>query len=150
MSDIINNECTGCLVARGEVGASIFETEHFILNQDAEVPLKGFLIVTSKKHVNSLIDFNENEVEELSSLLYKARKALSNLNICNEVTIVQEERSKHFHIWLFPYYDWMQEKFGKGIKYLRDINEYVIENATEEDKSETLDTIEKLKEYFNK
>ncbi len=95
-------------------------------------------------------DFNENEVEELSSLLYKARKALSDLNICNEVTIVQEERSKHFHIWLFPYYDWMQEKFGKGIKYLRDINEYVIENATEEDKSETLDTIEKLKEYFNK
>ena len=150
MSDIINNDCTGCLVARGEVGASIFETEHFILNQDAEVPLKGFLIVTSKKHVNSLIDFNENEVEELSSLLYKARKALSDLNICNEFTIVQEERSKHFHIWLFPYYDWMQEKFGKGIKYLRDINEYVIENVTEEDKSETLDTIEKLKEYFNK
>lgn len=98
--------------------------------------------------MNSFINFNEDEREELNKLLFKARKSLNDLNICQEVTIVQEERSKHFHIWLFPYFDLMKEKFGKGIKYLRDINEYVVQNATEKDKQEALDTIEQLKVYF--
>lgn len=148
MSDIINNKCTGCSVSKGEIGTIIYETNTFVLNQDPEVPLKGFLVITSKKHVNSFIDYNENEREELLELLFKARKALKDLNICKEVTIVQEERSQHFHIWLFPYFDWMQEKFGKGVKYLRDINEYVVKNATDKQKRDVLDSIEKLKKYF--
>ena len=148
MSDIINNKCTGCMVANGEVGKIIYETENFVLNQDPEIPLKGFLIISSKKHVNSLIDFSEKENEELSKLLFKARKALKDFNICSEVTIVQEDRSSHFHIWLFPYYDWMKEKFGKGVTYLREICSYVKENSTEDDVKEVLEVIEELKKYF--
>lgn len=141
--------CTGCEIANEESNFIIYKTENFILTQDPEVPIKGFLIVQAKKHVNSMLDFNEKEQIELIKLTNKARLALKELNICQEVTIVQEERSKHFHIWLFPNYDWMQEKFGKGIKYLRDINEYVIENVTEEEKKEVLEVVEKLKKYFN-
>lgn len=148
MNHIIDDKCTGCRVANGKIGTIIHETKNFVLLQDTEVPIKGFLIIQSKKHLNSFINFNEDEREELNKLLFKARKSLNDLNICQEVTIVQEERSKHFHIWLFPYFDWMKEKFGKGIKYLRDINEYVVQNATEKDKQEALDTIEQLKVYF--
>lgn len=153
MSDIINKKCTGCAIVNREIistGGIIHETDNFLLFQDPEVLLKGFLIVQSKKHVNSIIDFTEDEQIELIKLTNKARLALKELNICQEVTIVQEERSKHFHIWLFPNYDWMQEKFGKGIKYLRDINEYVIQNATEESKKEVFEVNQKLKEYFKK
>lgn len=152
MSDEINNKCTGCSVVNGELvplGGIIYKTENFVLAQDAEVPLKGFLIIQSKKHTNTIIDFNKKEQNELIELIYKTRIALKELNICKEVTIVQEERSKHFHIWLFPYYDWMKERFGKGIKYLRDINDYVIKNVTEKDKEEVLKTIKKLKKYLN-
>lgn len=150
MSDEINKKCTGCSVVNGEINREGFvhETRNFVLAQDAEVPLKGFLIIQSKKHINSIINFNQDERNELIELIYKTRIALEELNICREVTIVQEERSKHFHIWLFPYYDWMKEKFGKGIKYLRDINDYVIENATEQDKEEVAEAIKKLKKYF--
>lgn len=150
MSDIINNKCTGCSIAKGEIGSIIYETMNFVINQDPEVPLKGFLVISSKKHVNSLLNLNKEEREELNRLLFEARKALDDLKICKEVSIVQEERSQHFHIWLYPYYDWMNEKFGKGIKYLRDINEYVIKNATEKDKKEVFETIEQLKKYFEK
>ena len=146
---MVEKECIGCKIAKEESDFIIYKTENFVLLQDPEVPLKGFLIVQAKKHVNSLIDFNEEEQIELIKLTNRARLALKELNICQEVTIVQEERSKHFHIWLFPNYDWMQEKFGKGIKYLRDINEYVIQNAKEEDKKEVLDVVQKLKKYFN-
>ena len=142
-------ECTGCKIANENSNFIIYKTENFILLQDPEVPLKGFFIVQAKKHVNSIIDFEEEQQIELIKLTNRARLVLKELNICQEVTIVQEERSKHFHIWLFPNYDWMQEKFGKGIEYLRDINEYIIENATEKDKKEVLKVLESLKKYFN-
>ncbi len=151
MSDEINKKCTGCSVVKGEIipiGGIIYETKNFVLAQDAEVPISGFLIIQSKKHTNSIINFNKEERNELIELIYKTRIALEELNICKEVTIVQEERSKHFHIWLFPYYDWMKEKFGKGIKYLRDINDYVMKNATEQDKKMVEETIKKLKSHF--
>ena len=151
MSDIINDKCTGCSVINKElvpIGGWIYESKNFVLAQDAEVMIEGFLIIQAKRHVNSLLDFSEEENLELSNLLYQTRKALKELNICEEVTIVQEERSKHFHIWLFPCYDWMKENFGKGIKYLRDINQYVMENETEEDRQKVLKTCERLKEYF--
>ena len=51
---------------------------------------------------------------------------------------------------MFPYYDWMSEKFGKGIEYLRNINKYVTENATVEERKEVEETVEKLKRYFKK
>lgn len=148
----MDKNCIGCSIVNGElelIGGNIYETEHFILGQDSDVPLKGFLIIQTKEHVNSMLDFSEKEQIELIKLIHKTRVALEELNICKEVTIVQEERSKHFHIWLFPNYEWMQEKFGKGIKYLRDINEYVIQNATDEDKEEVLKINEELKKYFN-
>ena len=148
----MGSQCTGCGIVKGDIkliGGKIYETENFILGQDSDVPLKGFLIIQTKEHINSILDLNEKAQIELIRLTHKARLALKELNICQEVTIVQEERSKHFHIWLFPNYDWMQEKFGKGIKYLRDINEYVIQNATEEDKKEVFEVVQKLKKYFN-
>ena len=67
-----------------------------------------------------------------------------------EVTLVQEERSKHMHIWIFPNYTWMNEKFGKGITYLRDISEYAQKNVNEEVIKEVLNVIEKVREYFQK
>ena len=73
---------------------------------------------------------------------------MKELNITNEVTLVQEERSKHLHIWIFPNYDWMTEKFGKGIKYLRDISEYAQKNANERKIKEVLEVIERVKNYF--
>lgn len=145
------NNCMGCNIRDGKMipfGGIIYETENFSVAQDAEVLLDGFLIIQSKRHVRSIEEFTEEENIELAKLLYKVRKAIKELNICDQIILVQEETSKHFHIWLFPEYDWIKEKFGKGIKYLRDINEYIIQNVTEKDKEKVLDTINKLKRYF--
>ena len=151
MSETINKKCIGCNIVNKEIipnGGIIYETENFLLFQDPEVPIKGFLIVQAKRHVKSMIDFTEEEQIELVKLINKAREALKKLDICNEVTIVQEERSKHFHVWLFPNYKWMEEKFGKGVKYLRDISEYAIENVTQKDIEEVLKIVENLKDII--
>lgn len=148
---ISNKKCIGCSIGNGEFvpfGGIIYETENFSVAQDAEVLLDGFLIIQSKKHIRSIDELTREESIELSNVIYDVRKAIKDLEICDEIIFVQEETSKHFHIWLFPEYPWIKEKFGKGIKHLRDINEYIIENVTENDKEKVLNTINRLKEYF--
>ena len=145
------SDCIGCNIRDGKMipfGGIIYETENFSLAQDAEVLLDGFLIIQSKRHVRSIEEFSEEENIELAKLLYKTRKAIKDLNICEQVILVQEETSRHFHIWIFPEYDWIKKQFGKGIKYLRDINDYIIANVTDDDKEKVLETINKLKDYF--
>ena len=146
-----NYDCMGCSISKKEItipGGIIFEGKYTILGADPEVPIPGFLIVNVKRHVNSFSELHKEERYEVMDVLSLAEKALRELNVTNEVTIVQEERSKHLHIWIFPNYDWMTEKFGKGVKYLRDISEYVQNNSTDENISEVLNEIENVKKYF--
>ena len=146
-----NYDCMGCSISKKEItipGGIIFEGKYTILGADPEVPIPGFLIVNVKRHVNSFSELHKEERYEVMDVLSLAEKALRELNVTNEVTIVQEERSKHMHIWIFPNYDWMTEKFGKGVKYLRDISEYVQNNSTDENISEVLNVIENVKKYF--
>ena len=145
-------DCMGCAISRGDIvipGGIIFEGNCAMLGADPEIPIPGFLIVNVKRHVNSISELNKEERHEVIDVIAQAEKALKELNITKEVTIVQEERSKHLHVWISPNYEWMTEKFGKGIKYLRDISEYARQNATEDTIKETLSVVEKVKDYFS-
>ncbi len=145
-------DCMGCAISRGNIaipGGIIYEGNCAMLGADPEIPIPGFLIVNVKRHVNSISELNEEERHEVIDVIAIAEKALKELNITKEVTIVQEERSKHLHVWIFPNYDWMTEKFGKGIKYLRDISEYARQNVTEDTIQETLSVVGKIRDYFS-
>lgn len=121
-------DCIGCALQNGEiecVGEKIAETENFDVQQDYEIPIPGFMILASKKHLKGIEDFSEGERKEFIEFLYKIRKAMTDVLKVEYVYIIQEEDSidhgSHFHVWLFPRYDWMKEK---GIKHVRDIMEY--------------------------
>lgn len=114
MRDILNQEinvtCFGCAIAAGAAtppGGIICATEHFVLHQDPLIPIAGFLIVASKAHLRSIIDFDTEARREMVDLVYQGVAALKKLDVTQEVTIIQEERSSHFHVWLFPWHDWM-------------------------------------------
>lgn len=153
--DFLGNEwkydCMGCAISKGKIkipGGVIYEGKYTILGADPEIPIPGFLIVNIKRHVNSFSELNKEERNEIGDVITYAEKALKELNIVKEVTLVQEERSKHLHIWIFPNYTWMTERFGKGITYLRDISKYAQRNASEEDIKEVLNVVGKIKQYF--
>ena len=146
-----NYDCMGCAISRGDVkipGGIIYDGKFSILGADPEIPIPGFLIITFKRHINSFSQLNKDERNEIGNIIVYTEKALKELNITNEVTLIQEERSKHFHIWIFPNYDWMTEKFGKGITYLRDISEYSKNNVTQDNIKEILDVVQKIRKYF--
>lgn len=146
-------ECMGCAIANGGVqvpGGILYEGEHILLVTDAIIPIPGFLIAQAKRHVNSFAELRPEEKKELDVVLVQAERALKELGVTSEVTLVQEERSKHFHVWVFPTYDWMEQKFGKGVKYLGDIIEYAKSNAGEAEKEEVVLVAEKVKNYLHK
>jgi diadenosine tetraphosphate (Ap4A) HIT family hydrolase len=139
MKDFMDNEwkskCIACEIGKGNIippGGIIKETENFFIQQDLEIPLKGFLIIASKKHLKSITQLTLDEVTELTNLLYKSRLALSEISDINEVVIIQEERSNHFHVWLFPKYDWMNELFENSLTDIRKIMQYIKLNMKNE------------------
>ena len=73
----IKSECVGCAIVRGEVelpGGIIYDGESIILAADPEI----------------------------GNTIAIAERAIKDLKIAETVTLVQEECSKHFHIWIFP------------------------------------------------
>jgi len=104
--------CIGCSIISGEIstiGGIVFETDNFFVVHDFENPIPGFLILSSKKHVKGLYDFNEEEALELIKLSKRVRDAMKEVLFIDQVTIIQEEESDHFHIWFLPIYEWMKK-----------------------------------------
>lgn len=155
MIDILGKEweydCMGCAIAKHEIippGGFIYESDNFIISQDPEIPIKGFIIISTKVHINSFTQLNGSMKLELMDLLSDVIKNLKELGVTEEVTIVQEERSKHFHIWVFPHHEWMDNRFERGVSSLREISKYAKENITEKDIEEILEIVAKLREKF--
>ena len=105
--DILGNEistnCIGCSIVKGEIelpGGILYDGKSIILAADPEIPIPGFLIITSKRHIQSFSELSEDERTEIGNTIAWAEKAIKELNISETVTLVQEDRSKHFHIWI--------------------------------------------------
>ena len=114
--------CIGCGIAKKVVNPPfglIYETNNFVVHQDPLIPLRGFTIIASKNHISSINDMNKLEYEEFSSLLHQTRKSLQTLGNILNVTIIQEERSPHFHVWMFPWYKEMIKNKTQSIQNIR-------------------------------
>lgn len=155
MLDFLGNKyyylCAGCDIANKKIippGGIIYEDDSFILATDPDIPLEGFLVITAKKHIKSITELTDKQQNDLMSIVKKTIKILKKLNIAQEVTLLQEERSSHFHLWIFPNQEWMEKQFGKGASYIRDICEYMKESATDEYIEKILESIKRIKEYF--
>lgn len=146
-------DCMGCSFSNGEIkpiNDFIYESDNFFVVQDIEIPLNGFLVISTKKHINSYIELTKEEQYELADILEIGIRSIKELNISDKITLVQEEKSKHFHVWLFPNSEKEIKKFGAGVSYVRSICQDLKENATKEEKEEIINTIEKIREYYKK
>ena len=135
MNNEWRSECIACEIGKGNIippSGIIKETENFFIQQDLETPLKGFLVIVSKKHLKSIAQLSLDELTDLTNLIYKSRLALNEIKDIKEVVIIQEERSNHFHVWLFPRYDWMNDLFQNSLTDIRKIMQYAKLNMNNE------------------
>lgn len=57
-------ECLSCALTSGRIeadGGVILETDYFHAHQDVAYPIKGLIIVASKRHIKSFDEFTEAE-----------------------------------------------------------------------------------------
>lgn len=146
--------CLGCAIQKGEVkslGGSILSSKYFDAHQDYEIPIPGFIIVASKRHLQSIDEFTENEQRDFIKFLCRLRSAQRQILGIEVIYMIQEEdTSHHFHVWMFPRFDWMEERFGRKIQSVRPIMEYARENMKTEPNIQEVETAtQKLKQFFS-
>ncbi|MEK6761016.1 MAG: HIT family hydrolase [Nanoarchaeota archaeon] len=146
-------KCIACAIQKNEVKLPverIGETENFVVEQDFEWPIEGFLIIASKRHIHSILEFNKDEEKEFFQVLKRSRKIMKKVLGIEKVTIVQEEDSQtsHFHVWLFPWHDWMKKR-GTKLQNIKEIMKYSKENFSDKKHLESLRLVgKKLKLEF--
>lgn len=148
-------DCLGCEIANGTIdifGGLLYQGKHFTVAQDFELPIDGFIIIFSKRHVEKFIDLSYDEQIELTTLINKTLKILEENNIAEEYNIILEEKAGyHFHVWLMPRHKWMIEKFGKVLKNIKAIQDYAILNMkTQKNFDKIKNTCELVKKELNK
>lgn len=125
--------CIGCACTEAgkDVPGYIIETELFHAHQDQEVPIPGFVILSTKRHIESISDFTDAEASEFIALARRIRQAQREVLDIENVYLIQEEDTvDHFHLWMLPRYGWMkdEEKFGRKVGSARNVLKYAREN----------------------
>lgn len=130
----------------------IIVTKYFDAHQDWEIPIPGFFIIAGIRRFRSVADMTEEETENFIFLLQKIRKGMREALHIETVYIFQNEDTEHgFHLWIFPRYDWMREKFGIKVESIRPIMEYAKEHMTaESDFKQVRENVRRMREYLLK
>lgn len=144
--------CVACAREKGEFSlGNIVKSKHFDAHQDYAVPIPGFVIVSSRRHIQSIDEFTDSEQKDFIKFLFQLRQSMRKaLKIKNIYLFQAEDTShRHFHVWLLPRYNWMN-KFGKSIESIRPIINYAKNNFTaKKDVFEIEKAIQKLKELLS-
>lgn len=108
-----------------------YEDNDFIINQDWELPIPGFFILASKQHKRALCDFTDAERNKMFDLINRTIKILKQNNICSQYNVIFEEKPKlehHFHVWIMPRHQWMQDLVGDIVDHIGQIFDYAKAN----------------------
>ncbi|MEH7299679.1 HIT family protein [Neobacillus drentensis] len=147
-------ECLSCALTSGMIepdGGVVVETEHFHAHQDVAYPIKGLIILASKRHIKCFDELTEEEKLDYINLLTKIRKAQREvLGIEYVYYFYNEDTTHHFHTWMVPRYEWMYE-FGRSVESVRPVLLHARNNMNDEENVKSvMEAIELLTVELNK
>lgn len=147
-------ECLSCALTTGVIepdGGVVIESEHFHAHQDVAYPIKGLIIVASKRHLKCFDELTEEEKIDYINILTKIRKAQREvLGIDYVYYFYNEDTTHHFHTWMVPRYEWMY-KFGRSVESVRPVLLHARnEMNDEENVKEVIEAIKQLTRELNK
>ena len=145
-----NIDCMGCAISDGSMlvpGGFILKAQYFCVHQDPLIPLPGFLVIASLRHIRSIAGMDELEYEEFSKLVRTTQHTIKEVSRVEYLTIVQEESSIHFHLWFFPWKKDIIEQYGQpSLTKIRGImSDYRDRQVSEKEWGELENSIEKIK-----
>lgn len=102
-------------------GGVIVETQYFHAHQDVAYPIKGLIILASKRHIKCFDELTEEEKIDYINILSRIRNAQRKvLGIEYVYYFYNEDTTHHFHTWMVPRYEWMY-KFGRSVESVRPV-----------------------------
>ena len=143
-------DCMGCAISDGTIlvpGDFICQTQYFVVHQDPLIPLPGFLVIASLRHIRSIAEMHEAEYQELARLMWATHHAIKETTQIEFLTLVQEESSVHFHAWFFPWTRDVIRNYGEpSLTKIRDImSDYRRQPIDEAEWKELQQSIEQLR-----
>ena len=146
-------DCMGCTIANSytdnsKISGQVLKTKNFNIAQDSELPINGFIVIGSNRHIKNINEMNLAEKQELIILIDAVIRGLKKLNVCSEFDVVWEEKeNSHFHVWIMPRHKYLLDAMGTNIiKKVGELFDYAKENLrTKENLKEIYNTIENLK-----
>lgn len=143
--------CLACARENREVRlGDIIKSKYFDAHQDYEVPIPGFIIISSRRHIQSIDEFTNEEQVDFIKFLCRMRSALRKILRVEVVYLYQrEDTCHHFHVCMLPRYDWMTKKFGRKIGSIRPIVSFAKKNLrTRINIAKTEEATQKLKNFL--
>ncbi|MDY0405275.1 diadenosine tetraphosphate hydrolase [Virgibacillus sp. 179-BFC.A HS] len=129
-------ECLSCALTSGLIepdGGVVIETEYFHAHQDVAYPIKGLIILASKRHIKCFDELSKEEKIDYINILSKIRKAQRDvLGIKCVYYFYNEDTTHHFHTWMVPRYEWMYE-FGRSVESVRPVLLHARNNMNSEE-----------------
>ncbi|MDM5331676.1 diadenosine tetraphosphate hydrolase [Neobacillus sp. CF12] len=146
-------ECLSCALTSGLIepdGGVILETEYFHAHQDVAYPIEGLVILASKRHVKCLDELTDEERLDYINVMTRIREAQRRvLGIEYVYYFYNEDTTHHFHTWMVPRYDWMNE-FGRSVESIRPVLLHARNHKnTIENNQRVMSAIEALKTALN-
>lgn len=143
-------DCLSCALTGGLIeptGGVIYESEQFHVHQDVAYPIRGLVIVASKRHIYGMDELTERERLEYISLIHKIRtEQRAKMGIDYVYYFYNEDTTHHFHLWMVPRYEWMRA-FGHSVESLRPVLLHARHHMNDEvNQSEVLEGIRLLRE----
>lgn len=139
------NGCPGCAYAKGEFALDagmVYENENFTLSQDWELPIKGFMFVSPKRHVETLSELTDEERYEMFTIVNTTVNYLRKNKVCDNYNYVIEEKpGRHLHVWIMPRYKWMEDVSKGIIKNIGDIFTFAKENFRNKENYQEIDNV---------
>ena len=146
-------KCMGCTIAKNFENSSLYfgqvvRTKNFTIAQDFELPINGFIVISSVRHIESINKMTTEEKQELINLIDVVIMSLKKLNVCSQYDVVWEEKgNNHFHVWLMPRHTYLLEAMGTNIiKKIGELFDYAKNNLrTEKNLQIVKNTIKQLR-----
>ncbi len=144
--------CLACARENGEISlGDILKSKYFDAHQDYTIPIPEFIIISSRRHIQSIDEFTNKERMDFIKFLCRIRSALRKILKVKVVYIYQREDTRnHFHVCMLPRYDWMTKKFGRKIGSIRPIISFAKKNLkTNSNIAKTEEATQKLKHFLS-
>lgn len=147
--EMIFEGCKSCAIGNHAItnlpGGYLYEDELVNVTIDPEIPIKGFIVIGSRRHVATTTLMTREERIRIEDITNKVKLALESLGQKN-ILLFEDGFVEHYRRWIIPSDDWMFQ-FGRG-KNLKQITMYARKNMTLEQKREMLVFAEKVKDFL--